>query len=66
MATTGKELDANIAILDAVTPTGVVWTDKEMAEICGSTQQSINYSWLQAKKKLSKCPILKQLLEDME
>jgi hypothetical protein len=66
MAAIGKDLDANIAILDAITPTGAIWTDKEIAEICDSSQQAINYTWLTAKKKLSQNPFFKQLFEDMK
>lgn len=65
-AAKGKQLDANIAILDAITPSGVVWTDEEIAEICGCSQQAISYTWNTAKKKLSQNPFFKRLFEDMK
>ena len=55
-----KEYEASLAILDAITPSGFIWSAREMSEIIGCTQEWVNRSSRSAKKKILRSETLKQ------
>lgn len=59
------EYEAGLAVLDALTPSGFVWSAKEIADIIGCNQEWVNRTTRMAKRKLQRSDILKQHFQDI-
>ncbi len=60
-----KDSEANIAILNALTPSGKTWTIREIADITGCSRGMIVYITNQAFDKIKNNPMLRQYAHDL-
>ena len=61
-----RRVDADIAILNAITPEGFKWSARDIGEILGVSSNTIDTTINKALKKLRRNQVLKQHFEDLQ
>lgn len=61
-----QEIEMNLSILNAITPKHWTWTQLEIAEICGCSQETINNISRSAFSKIRSNGLLEKFRHDLE